>query len=59
MLIYESMNVNGEKVEIVIKDDPATEENEALLEAGKNYKFDIVIASDGAYAVRVEAQEEI
>jgi hypothetical protein len=38
--------VNGEEKEVKLVDDPATDKNEALLEAGKHYEFDLKVGKD-------------
>ena len=41
-----TLKVNGEEKTVKLIDDPATEKNEALLEAGKHYTFDLKVGKD-------------
>ena len=41
-----TLKVNGEEKTVKLVDDPATDKNEALLEAGKHYTFDLKVGKD-------------
>ena len=41
-----TLKVNGEEKIVKLVDDPTTDKNEALLEAGKHYTFDLKVGKD-------------
>ena len=44
-----TLKVNGEEKIVKLVDDPTTDKNEALLEAGKHYTFDLKVGKDYIY----------
>ena len=51
-----TLKVNGEEKTVKLVDDPATtDKNEALLEAGKHYTFDLKVGKDYVYITEANA----
>ena len=51
-----TLKVNGEEKTVKLVDDPATtDKNEALLEAGKHYTFDLKVGKDYIYIIEANA----
>ena len=50
-----TLKVNGEEKIVKLVDDPTTDKNEALLEAGKHYTFDLKVGKDYIYITEANA----
>ena len=47
--------MNGEEKIVKLVDDPTTDKNEALLEAGKHYTFNLKVGKDYIYITEANA----
>ena len=50
-----TLKVNGEEKIVKLVDDPTTDKNEALLEAGKHYTFDLKVGKNYIYITEAKA----
>ena len=50
-----TLKVNGEEKIVKLVDDPTTDKNEALLEAGKHYTFNLKVGKDYIYITEANA----